>query len=231
MGDMNGRVGRDVETWGEVIGRHGEETQNDNGRRLLGSCATNGLTIMNGCFEHKDIHKYTWESRGRGLRTIIDYFAVRKALRQTVADVKVIRGAEAGSDHYLVLMKVDLRWTRGKKEVRNEGNRLRLRKLRNWEVRMRFQTELKKLFEEASNRLIDDAEEVWKVFKEAILAVTERVVGRQKAGRQRKTTSWWSNDVKEAVKRKKLLYRKALNDKTDESWKFYNEAKRMQSRQ
>ena len=27
MGDMNGRVGRDVETWGEVIVRHGEETQ------------------------------------------------------------------------------------------------------------------------------------------------------------------------------------------------------------
>ena len=66
---------------------------------------------MNGCFEHKDIHKYTWECRGQGLRTIIDYFAVRKALRQTVADVKVIQGAEAGSDHYLVLMKVNLRWT------------------------------------------------------------------------------------------------------------------------
>ena len=57
MGDLNGRVGRDVETWEEVIGRHGEETQNDNGRRFLGSCTTNGLTIMNGCFEHKEIHK------------------------------------------------------------------------------------------------------------------------------------------------------------------------------
>ena len=47
MGDMNRRVGRDVETWGEVIERHGEETQNGNGRRFLGSCATNGLTIDN----------------------------------------------------------------------------------------------------------------------------------------------------------------------------------------
>ena len=54
MGDLNGRVGRDVETWGEVIGRHGEETQNDNGRKFLGFCTTNGLTIMNGCFEHKE---------------------------------------------------------------------------------------------------------------------------------------------------------------------------------
>ena len=151
MGDMNGRMGRDVETWGEVIGRHGEETQNDNGRRLLGSCATNGLTIMNGCLSIKIFTSTHGRVGVEGLRTITDYYAVRKALRQTVADVKVIRGAEAGSDHYLVLIKVDLRWTRGKKEVRNEGNRLRLRKLSNWEVRMRFQTELKKLFEEASN--------------------------------------------------------------------------------
>ena len=27
MGEMNGRVGRDVATWEEVIGRHGEDTQ------------------------------------------------------------------------------------------------------------------------------------------------------------------------------------------------------------
>ena len=51
-------------------------------------------------------------------------------------------------------------------------------------------------------------------------------MGRQKAGRQRKTTSWWSNDVKEAVKRKKLLYRKALNDKMEKSWKLYKESKK-----
>ena len=87
MGDLNGRVGRDVETWGEVIWRYGEETQNDNGRKFLRSCTTNGLTIINRCFEHKEIHKYTWECRGRGLRIIIDYFAVRKDLRPAVAVV------------------------------------------------------------------------------------------------------------------------------------------------
>ena len=40
MGDLNGRVGREVETWEEVIGKHGEDTQNDNGRRFLETCAT-----------------------------------------------------------------------------------------------------------------------------------------------------------------------------------------------
>ena len=68
--------------------------------------------------------------------------------------------------------------------------------------------------------------EVWKEFKGAILEVTERVVGRQSFGKHRKATSWWSSDVKEAVKREKWLYRKALNDKTEELWKCYKEAKK-----
>ena len=52
------------------------------------------------------------------------------------------------------------------------------------------------------------------------------VVGRQRLGKHRKATSWWSSDMKEMMKRKKWLYRKALNDKTEESWKCYNEAKK-----
>ena len=43
---------------------------------------------MNRCVEHKDINKYTWECRGRGLRTIIGCFMVRKNLRPTVAGGK-----------------------------------------------------------------------------------------------------------------------------------------------
>ena len=121
---------------------------------------------------------------------------------------------------------MNLRWTRQKKEVRKEGTRLRLRKLLDWGERVRFQTELGKLFEKASDRMGEDVEEVWKEFKRAILEVTERVVGRQRLGKHRKATSWWSSDVKEAVKRKKWLYRKALNDKTEESWKCYKEAKK-----
>ena len=80
---------------------------------------------------------------------------------------------------------------------------------------MRFQTELGKFFEKASDCWGKDVEEAWKEFKGAILAVTERVVGRQRVSKHRKATSWWSSDVKETVKRKKWLYRKGLNDQTD----------------
>lgn len=38
----------------------------------------------------------------------MDYFKAGRELRPGVADVKVIRGVELGSDHYLVLLKVRL---------------------------------------------------------------------------------------------------------------------------
>ena len=90
MGDLNARVGRDVETWGEVIGRHGEETKNDNGQRLLRLCIMNELIILNTFYQHIDIHKLTWESKVRGLMQVyyiyINYFIIRKVLRPGVAD-------------------------------------------------------------------------------------------------------------------------------------------------
>ena len=139
MGDLNARVGRDTESWRGVIGRQGEETLNRNGHRLLGLCATNNLVILNTFFQHKEIHKFTWESRGRGLRSIIDYFIVGKALRPGVADVRVIRGAEVGSDHYLVLLKVRLQVKRRKKGIEVGRSKLRVHRLENRETRLKFQ--------------------------------------------------------------------------------------------
>ena len=177
------------------------------------------MIIMNGHFEHNDIHKYTWECRGRGLRTIIDYFAVRKSLRPAVADVKVIRGAEAGSDHYLVLMKANLRWGQQKKVIRNEGNRLRLRKLRDLGVRVRFQAELGMLYKKASGCGVEG-------IQMGNLS-SDREGSRQTQSSQAvKVTSWWNNDVKEAVKKKNAYAGKPLNDKTVQSWKLYKEAKK-----
>ena len=78
-------------------------------------------------------------------------------------------------------LKINLRWSRQEKVLRNEGNmpRLRLKKLMDWEVIVRFQTELGKFFEKASDCWGEDVEKAWKEFKGAILAVTERVYSRQ----------------------------------------------------
>ena len=224
MGDLNVRVGRDVKAWGEVIGRHGEETKNRNGPRLLSACAANELVILNTFFQHKDIHKYTWESRGRGLRTIIDYFVVRKALRVGVADVKVIRGAEVGSDHYLVLMKLKLKIRKQRKPEKSIKQKLRLNKLMEKEVRRKFQRELDIRLRQRACKREEEVENTWQGFRDTIKDVAEKVIGRSRKRRQRRATSWWNEEVKTAVRRKKELYNRALREKNESVWEDYKTA-------
>ena len=53
MGDLNARVGNNVLRWSDAMRKHGEEVENDSGRRLLRFCVENELRIMNTHFEHK----------------------------------------------------------------------------------------------------------------------------------------------------------------------------------
>ena len=98
--------------------------ENYSGRRLLSFSTENSFKILNTYYEHKEIHKHTWIWPGRGLQSIIDYFLIRGDMKRNVNDVRVIRGAEIGSDHHLVLMKLKLC---GRVQVRKVEKQSRLR--------------------------------------------------------------------------------------------------------
>ena len=60
---------------------------------------------------------FTWKHPGRGLESIIGYFLVTAGMRRDKNDVTLICGADIGSDHHLVLIKMKvrarkLRWKR-----------------------------------------------------------------------------------------------------------------------
>ena len=55
MGDFNVRVGNNVGRWSDVMGKHGEEVENDSGRRLLSFCVENDRRIMN-TQEYTQVH-------------------------------------------------------------------------------------------------------------------------------------------------------------------------------
>ena len=63
---------------------------------------------MNGYFKHKMIHKFTWEQHTRNLKSIIDYIIVKQKSKFQIPDVRVQRGINCGSDHYVVRAKVYL---------------------------------------------------------------------------------------------------------------------------
>jgi len=59
------------------VGPFGEEVINDNGDKLIDICEQNSLENLNGYFNHKMIHQYTWHQDTQELRSIIDYIIVR----------------------------------------------------------------------------------------------------------------------------------------------------------
>jgi len=108
IGDMNARVGNNRVA--NIVGTNGEATLNSNDRELIDFCTFNNLQIMNTIFKHKEIHKFTWEARGR--KSIIDYFITNMKTSKVIQDIRVYRSNEIDSDHYLLCAKVNFppRW-------------------------------------------------------------------------------------------------------------------------
>ena len=229
MGDLNARVGKDSEVWGSVIGRHGEAVRNESGEQLLRFCAVNEMLVANSWYQHREIHKYTWVCPGRELRSIIDYFLVRKGDRVRVNDVRVVRGAEIGSDHHLVLLKISKMNRGGRHRKVEESVRIRTDRLKDRCIRLKFEKRLKQKMSIRGQRVShreESSEEVWAEFKEGILSTAVEVCGVRRHNGQRKRTRWWNEEVKEAVRKKKVAYMMWLQRKTLEAKDEYHRAKK-----
>lgn len=59
------------------------------------------LKVWNGFFNHRDIHKCTWEHQTRNLKAIIDYIITKQNLSLKIQDVRVFRWPNCGTDHKL----------------------------------------------------------------------------------------------------------------------------------
>ena len=57
-------------------------------------------------FPHKRIHKATWVSPNYTVENQIDHFCILRKSRRTQLDVRVMRGADANSDHHLLVGKL-----------------------------------------------------------------------------------------------------------------------------
>ncbi len=63
-------------------------------------------------FPHKPIHKATWMSPNHMAKHQISHICINKKFRRSLLDVRVKRGADAGSDHHLLTAKIQLKLRR-----------------------------------------------------------------------------------------------------------------------
>ena len=107
IGDWNAKVGCQ-ETPG-VTGKFGLGVQNETGQRLIVLCQENALVIANTLFQQQKRRLYTWTSPDGQHRNQTDYILCSQRWRSSVQSAKTRLGADCGSDHELLIVKIRLK--------------------------------------------------------------------------------------------------------------------------
>jgi exonuclease III len=105
LGDFNVKVGMEAEHHWTVGPDSLHNISNDNGVRLIDFSMSKNMTISLMLFPHLDIHKRMWTSPDGNSHNQIDRVLTDKRRATGILDVRTLRGAEGGSDHYLVRIK------------------------------------------------------------------------------------------------------------------------------
>lgn len=229
IGDLNSRVGKKDND--HTLGKYGEETVNDNGRRLLTLCREHRLMIGNTFFQHKDIHKYTWIQPTRGLRSIIDLVIVRRDRKLKIKDIKVFRQPECGSNHHMVVGTFECtRKTTHTK--RNEDTEEQMEELKypKYKIELLREESIKKLYQNRLEMQLDgniverSPEEIYEHLKSSIHIAANEALGIEQRSKYKKET--FSAELEEKIKIKKERYNEWLKDKTQNSRQKYVEYRR-----
>jgi len=168
--DFNAKVERD-NIFKPTIGQESlHQDSNDNGVRLVTFATSQNLVVKSTMFPHRNIHKYTWNSLDGKTHNQIDHVLEDRMWHSSVLDVRICRGAECDTDHYLVIAKVRERSSVGKQAVQSfDRHRFHLRKLNEPEVREQYHMEITKSFAALEKLNIDeDVYRTWENIKENI---------------------------------------------------------------
>ena len=204
LGDLNAKVGSDNKGKEECMGTQGLGNMNENGELFSDFCNFNELIIGGTIFKKKNIHKATWVSPDQRTANQIDHIAISKKWRKSLQDVTVKRGAEIGSDHFLVCAEIKLKLAKiGRKTGRIKFN---TDKLKDENIRKEFIVEIRNRFARLETESEETLEMQWGSFKNNYIETAEKVLGRRKVQRK----EWIKDDTLEKVEERRMIKQRLL---------------------
>ena len=155
---------------------------NENGEMFADLCSFNRLIIGGSVFPHRRIHKATWVSPDHRTENQIYHICISHKFRRSMQDVRVHRGADAASDHHLVLTKLKLKL---KSRVKKRKNRTRynVEFLKDKEKMETLRLTLSNKYETLQELLDEENMEVnphWECLKNTWTSTCEEVLGKKK---------------------------------------------------
>ena len=208
LGDFNAQIGSDRTGWDDIMGSEALGTRTDNGERLLSCCSVNKLKIGGSIFQHKSIHKATWRSPDGRTANQIDHICFPTRWASSLRDVRVYRGADVASDHYLLIASIRLKLKCCAKKKNREI--VATERLLRPDIRQEFELAIENRFcvldvpetEDNLQENGDSVEHTWDVFKDNVMDAAKSTIGFK---RGTKKEAWISESTWDAIDERKLL--------------------------
>ncbi len=229
LGDMNAKVGRE-ESYRPTIGRWSlHEETNENGLRLIDFATEKGMVVRSSYFMHKRIHQATWVSPDGVTRNQIDHCLVDGRHFSDVINVKVRRGANVDSDHFLVVVDVRARIDRAQTARAQATKRFAANKLKDPSVRTAFAQNISAGINELRTQHPEpeNLTECWQHLSQVIRTGAEHILGHE-APTDRKT--WFDNECAQATAAKNQARIRNLERPTRSANEHYRILRRVEKR-
>ena len=202
-GDFNAIIGNSISS--PSVGKHGLGTTNDRGEMLAHFCERNQLSVVNTLFKQPKRKLYTWKCRGDRVRNQIDYILIKSRFKNSIINCKTRPGADIGSDHNPVVMKMKLKLkipTLPKKRIKYDTE-----VLKDIEFQNAYSLEVSNMYEslEIQNTYSEGEEcemieENWKTLKNAVSEINEKILPKTKNEAKQK---WMNNEILDLMKERK----------------------------
>ena len=211
MGVMDAKTGSDGTDRERAMGREGCGIINANGEKFVNFCLNNNCVIGGTIFQHKEIHKLTWKSPDGRTVNKIDHVVINNKWRRSLKDVHACRGADAGSDHCLVVsgLKLCLR----KAPVKHDRQRrCNVGGLKHGDTQKAFVLEVKNQFQKLNTDELDHppVEERWNQIKATYCTASESALGYLKSTDK----TWLTRETWRRIEERKTIKSKILNTKS-----------------